>query len=244
MTVFVWIGTVAVLGIAGLLYVRYRTAAASGSLADSASDARRWVERLGGQVYSLDAADSAAARQALADAAERFTAAGAQVDQASSEHQFRLAQQTAYEGLYYVSAARTALGLDPGPALPPLPGQQRAGAVAEDRSVVVEGRHYMVSPFPGEHTASYYPGGLVAGRPVPRGWYSEPWWQSALDAGTWSVGSYLIASSLLSDISGGGWNSGYEAGDNPDQDAGIDGLDGDPDGDYAAQDFGGDARDY
>jgi len=54
-----------------------------------------------------------AARQALADAAERFTAAGAQVDQATSEQPYRLAQQTAYEGLYYVSAARTALGLDP-----------------------------------------------------------------------------------------------------------------------------------
>lgn len=244
MTVFLWIGSIAVMGVAGLVDVRNRKAGASGSLADSASDARRWVERLGGQIYSLYAADNTAARQALADAAERFTAAGAQVDQASSERQFRLARQTVYEGLYYVSAARTALGLDPGPAVPPIPGQQRAGAVAEDRSVIVEDRQYSVSPFPGEHTASYYPGGLVAGRPVPRGWYSEPWWQSAIDAGTWSVGSYLIASSLLSDISGGRWNSGYGAFDNPDQDAGSDGLDGNPDGDYAARDSGGDEGDY
>jgi len=61
----------------------------------------------------LDPMGDPAARQALADAAERFTAAGAQVDQATSEQPYRLAQQTAYEGLYYVSAARTALGLDP-----------------------------------------------------------------------------------------------------------------------------------
>ena len=49
------------------------------------------IERLGGQVYSLDPGDDPAAAQALADAAERFTAGGAQVDQATSAQQYRLA---------------------------------------------------------------------------------------------------------------------------------------------------------
>ena len=82
------------------------------------------LERLGGQVYSLDPRDDPAAKQALVDASERYTAAGSQVEQAKSVQQYRLAQQTAYEGLYYVHAARTSLGLDPGPELPPIPGQQ------------------------------------------------------------------------------------------------------------------------
>ena len=73
-------------------------------------------------------------KQALADASERHNAAGSQMDQAAAAPaQARQVTETAYEGLYYVRAARTAMGLDPGPELPPLPGQQRAGAVSEDR---------------------------------------------------------------------------------------------------------------
>ena len=82
----------------------------------------------------------------MADASERFNAAGVQVEQAKSVQQYRLAQQTAYEGLYYVRAARTSLGLDPGPELPAIPGQQQAGVVSEDRSVTVEGHDYEASP--------------------------------------------------------------------------------------------------
>ena len=96
--------------------------------------------------------------------------------------------ETAYEGLYYVRAARTAMDLDPGPELPPLPGQQRAGAVTEAREVDVEGHRYGASPNATGRNTHYYPGGMVAGRPVPRGWYSEPWWRPALVAGAWGVG--------------------------------------------------------
>ena len=212
MSAFWWIVTIAVIAAGALYYLHLRRTAATRSLTDSAADARRWVERLGGQVYSLDPMDNAAARQAIADAAERFTAAGAQVAQAQTDHQYRLAQQTANEGLYYVTAARTALGLDPGPPLPPIPGQSAAGAVTDDRSVTVDGRRYTASAGPDDRNLFYFPGGPVAGRPVPRGWYSDPWWSSALDAGTWSVGSYLIASSLLADLPGTAWSAGDEAG--------------------------------
>ena len=140
MSTLLWIVIIAVIVGGGFYYVRQRGVVAARSLEDSRAEARRWVEMLGGQVYSLDAKDDPAARQALADASERFNAAGAQVEQAKSVQQYRLAQQSAYEGLYYVRAARTSLGLDPGPALPPIPGQQQAGQVSEDRSVNVEGR--------------------------------------------------------------------------------------------------------
>ena len=61
------------------------------------------------------------------------------------------------------------LGFDPGPLLPELPGQQQAGAVSQAKSVTVAGRRYQASSEPGDETPHYYPGGTVAGRPVPRG---------------------------------------------------------------------------
>ena len=185
----------------GFWLVRQQQATKARELDDAKADARRWVERLGGQVLNLVGTNDAA-KQALADAAERYTAAGSQMDQARSAAQARGVTETAYEGLYYVRAARSAMGLDPGPELPPLPGQQRAGAVTEAREVDVEGHRYGASPNPTGRNTHYYPGGTVAGRPVPRGWYSEPWWRPALVAGAWGVGSALLFSSLFSGMSG------------------------------------------
>ena len=108
--------------IAGVFWlVRQQQATKARELDDAKADARRWVERLGGQVLNLVGTNDAA-KQALADAAERYTAAGSQIDQARSAAQARGVTETAYEGLYYVRAARTAMDLDPGPELPPLPG--------------------------------------------------------------------------------------------------------------------------
>ena len=233
-----WIVIIAAIVVAGVWYMRQRTVTATRSLEDAQAEARRWVERLGGQVYALDPRDDPAAKQALADASERYTAAGSQVEQAKSVQQYRLAQQTAYEGLYYVRAARTSLGLDPGPELPAIPGQERAGAVTAARAVTVEGHEYEASPTPGRGTQHYYPGGMVAGRPVPRGWYSEPWWKPALVAGAWGVGTYLVASTLFAGMAGANFDAGYDAGY---ADAAGDG--GDMGGDNGG-DMGGDAGGY
>ncbi len=124
---------------------------AAGNLDDAKADARQAIERLGGQIYNLTGTDDAS-RQALADAAERYTAAGSQIDQAQSPVQARLAKQTALEGLYYIRAARTAMGMDPGPEIPTLDGQKSAGAVTEDRQVEFEGRQVAASPSPSART--------------------------------------------------------------------------------------------
>jgi hypothetical protein len=233
-----WIVLIVLVVGGAVWYSQNRKARAAGELDDAAAEARRWTERLGGQVYSIDPKDDAAARQALADAAERFTAAGSQVESAKTVQQYRLAQQTAYEGLYYVSAARTSLGLDPGPALPAIPGQAQAGQVTEDRRVEVEGHEYEASPEPGDRTRHYYPGGMVAGRPVPRGWYSEPWWKPALVAGAWGIGSALLFSAMFSGMAGSAYADGYSDAMAADMGAGGDGS-GDAGGD-AGGDFGGD----
>jgi hypothetical protein len=211
--------------------IRQRGLAQARDLEDAKSEARRWVERLGGQVLNLVGTDDAS-RQALADAAERYTAAGSQMEQVRSAVQARQVIETAHEGLYYVRAARTAMGLDPGPELPPLPGQQRAGAVSEEREVEVEGHAYSAAPVPSSRNQHYYPGGVVAGRPVPRGWYSEPWWKPALVAGAWGVGSALLFTAMFSGMAGVAYADGFADGaaaDDAQGDVGAD-MGGDPGG--------------
>ncbi len=224
----------------GFWLIRQHQATKTRELDDAKADARRWVERLGGQVLNLVGTNDAA-KQALADAAERYTAAGSQLDQARSTAQARGVTETAYEGLYYVRAARTAMDLDPGPELPPLPGQQRAGAVTETREIEVGGHHYGASPNPTGRNTHYYPGGTVAGRPVPRGWYSEPWWRPALVAGAWGVGSALLFTSMFSGMAGVAYADGYADGTAADgTDGGTDAdAGGDGGGDYGGGDFGG-----
>jgi hypothetical protein len=238
---------------------------AAASLADAKADARRVIERLGGQVLNLTGTDDAS-KQALADASERFTAASSQIDQATTVRQAQLAKESGIEGLYYVRAARTAMGMDPGPELETLSGQRSAGAVTEDRRVQVDGREIEASPTPSQATPNYYPGGRVAGRPVPAGWYSEPWWKPALVAGAWGVGSVLLFDALFSGMHGvdygaqgfesgfgqgydNGYNAGFDAGQGQDfgqpQDAGWDnsggGWDNSGGGDsFFGNDFGGD----
>ncbi|WP_102142388.1 DUF1542 domain-containing protein [Mycobacterium hubeiense] len=206
------------------------------TLADAKADARRLIERLGGQVLNLTGTDEAS-KQALADASERYTAASSQIDQATTPRQAELAKESALEGLYYVRAARVAMGMDPGPELESLAGQRSAGAVTEDRRINFEGREIEASPEPSERTPNYYPGGRVAGRPVPAGWYSEPWWKPALVAGAWGIGSVLLFDALFSGMHGvdygaQGFESGYGEGYQ-------DGLAASDAGDAGGGDFGG-----
>ena len=235
----------AVIGIGAVMWLRQRSAARQrAELEDAKADARRWTERLGGQVLNLVGNDEPS-KQALADAAERYNAAGSQMEQAKTTAQSRLVTQTALEGLYYVRAARTAMGMDPGPELPAASGQARAGAVSEDREVDVEGHQYAASPRPSDRTPHYYPGGMVAGRPVPQGWYSEPWWKPALIGGAWGIGSFLLFSAMFAGMAGTpaveSWESGGDGGEGgADDGGGGDGGDtGDAGGDYAGGDYGG-----
>ncbi len=210
-------------------------------LEDARAEAQRWYERLGGQVMNLHG-DDPAARQALADASERYNAAGGQLQQAKSVRQFELARESALEGLAYVRAARLAMGIDPGPDLPPLASAQGAGRLTREREVNVQGHQYKAGPRPGVDTPYYYPGGRVQGRPVPSGWYSTPVWKTALGAGAGVLGGMLIFDALLSPGFGDmGYGDGYQDGFT--DAAGSDATGGDGAGDVGdssqAGDFGG-----
>jgi uncharacterized membrane protein YgcG len=208
-----WLIVLVVLLIGGLLWWRREsTARQSRELADARADAQRWYERLGGQVMNLHG-EEPAVRQALVDAGERYTAAGSQLEQARTARQYGLARETALEGLAYIRAARVALGLDPGPELPPLAAARGTGQLTKERTVDVQGQVFKAGPQPGRDTPYYYPGGRWQGRPVPAGWYSQPWWKGALATGAGVVGGMLIFDALFSPaFADPGYDAGYQEG--------------------------------
>ena len=188
--------------------------------ADAQADARRWIERLGSQVLTIAGTD-AASTQAIADASERYTAASSQISSATTPRQAELARESALEGLHYMNAAREIMGMTAGPELPPLEGQRNAGRVTETRTIDQDGRQITASPVATDSTPNYYPGGNVAGRPVPAGWYSEPWWAGALRSGIWTAGSVMMFSAMFNGMAGvnysgaafeNGYGEGYDAG--------------------------------
>ena len=130
-------------------------------------------------------------------------------------HQFGLARETALEGLAYIRAARTAMGIDPGPELPPLAAAQGAGRSPRSARSTCRGRRSGPARSPASETPYYYPGGRYQGRPVPAGWYSTPWWKTALGAGAGVLGGMLIADALFSPAfadPGYGYDAGYQEG--------------------------------
>jgi uncharacterized membrane protein YgcG len=218
-------------------------------LEDARADAQRWYERLGGQLMNLHG-DDAAARQALSDASERYNASGGQLQQAKTVRQFELARESALEGLNYVRAARTAMGIDPGPELPPLAAARGAGHLTSEREVSVQGHSYKAGPQPGPDMPYYYPGGRVQGRPVPSGWYSTPVWKTALGTGAGVLGGLLIFDALFSPAFGDtgygdGYSDGFAAGNDADGGGGGDGGGGDGGNDFSgAGDSGGGGGDW
>jgi uncharacterized membrane protein YgcG len=242
MTTFLLLVIVLLIIVGAVLFSRRGGAAREQQrLDDARADAQRWYERLGGQVMNLHG-DNPAAQQALADAGERYNAAGGQLQQAKTVNQYALARESALEGLAYSRAGRLAMGLDPGPELPPLASAQGAGALTQEREVNVQGHQYRAGPQPGADTPYYYPGGRVQGRPVPAGWYSTPVWKTALGAGAGALGGLLIFDALFSPAFGdSGYGDGYQDGFDAGNDGGGNdfGGGGDSGGDWGGGDFGG-----
>jgi hypothetical protein len=217
------------------------------AIAEARADARRWYDRLDGQVLSLDGGSHPTAAQALTDAMERFNAAGRELDRATTVSDFRLARESALEGLYYVRAARTSLEMDPGPELPPLATQVPPGVQVPP--VSIRGQVYRPEPNPTSAAPYYYPGGVMAGRRIGGGWYSQPFWSGALLGGALGFGGALIAGELFDDIggdyggdygSGSGSGSGdYDGGGGGDGGGGYDGGGYDSGGDFGGGDVGG-----
>jgi len=166
------------------------------------ADAQRWYERLGGEVLNLSAGDNVSARQALADASERYNAAGSALSGARSDADYAAARDTALEGLHFARAARTSLGIDAGPELPPTSVQQAAGQVTAEQQIQLGGQQIDMRPDYAANTPYYYPGGIVGGGRVPGGYYSQPFWKTALIGGAAGLGGLLVADALFDAVRG------------------------------------------
>jgi len=87
----------------------------------TAADVSSLRDRLGHDVRSLEPGPDPVARQAMADASERYSTASTLLERASSDAQLRTAWLAAVEGLAATQTVRQRLGLDLGPPVPSLP---------------------------------------------------------------------------------------------------------------------------
>ncbi len=207
-TSWVLVGLIALLcalGVGGLGFVRRRRRQRELDLARTR--VQPYYDRLANEITTLDPKGDPHAEQALADASERFGSAGSLLASADSVEKYGLAQRSVIEGLHAARTARTALGMDPGPALPaPAPSAALDGSaheqLSEPQQVSVQGQQFRGYPTytPG---APYYYGG---GYGVPGGWYGVPFWETLL------VGSVLGGGMFGYGYDGYGYGPGYEAG--------------------------------
>ena len=157
--------------------------------------------RLAADVSNLDPGNDPVCRQALVDASERASAAGALMSRARSAGEFDVAKRTVLEGLTATRLVRERLGLPLGPDLPP-----DGRTVDAATRVEVEGQAYTAHPEYHPERPHFFGGGLGA----PGGYYRTPFWQKAL-----AVGGAVAGAEMLGDLVGGGrgWGGDYERGD-------------------------------
>lgn len=192
-------------------------------LAGRRADVISLYDRLGHDVSTLDAGDDKIAVQSLADASERYTSAGGQLEQAKSDGEFAAAWRTSIEGLYYTRTVRARLGLELGPELPTIDGKRREELTGE-RELEVGDRKVRGRPDYSSDTPHYYGGGGG----YAAGWYSFPFW-GALLGGMFLGGAF----------GWGGFDSGYSDGYHDGQDAAGGDFGGDGGGDAGGGDAGG-----
>ena len=195
-------GLLAVLGLGALgfggyalLSSRRKARSRATELDDLRADVESLYGRLGSDVQLLAPGDDAVARQALADASERYTATGALLAKADTPGEYAAARRTAVEGITAARVVRQRLGLDPGPDVPLPEGQ--GPQLTEPARVQVGEDEYDGSPGYEPGRPHYYEGGYYGGQAVPGGWYATPFWQTLL------IGSMT---------SGGGYGRGYGRG--------------------------------
>jgi len=182
--------------------------------------------RLAADVSTLDPGQDPLCRQAMSDASERSNAAGALLSQATTPAEMRVALRIVVEGLQATRVVREHRGLPLGPDLPDV----TSPATVLTPTPVSLGEQ-STTAYPGYHPAQphYYPGGSIAGNPVPGGYYRTPFWKKAM-----MIGGAVAGGEMLGDLlsGGGGYGGDYGGG----------GWGGDDDGSWGGGggDWGGD----
>ncbi len=183
-------------------------------LAAERADVSSWQARLGSDVSSLDAGTDPMSRQALADASERYTAAGGILSSATTVGELQVAKRIVVEGLTATRLVREKQGLPLGPDLPVDPR-----TVDQPTPVVHDGDQY--TAYPGYHPAQpyFFGGGQVGGGIAPAGYYKTPFWKKALAVGGAVVAGDMIGNAV-SGIFDGDQGQGFGGGFGGDDDGG------------------------
>lgn len=199
----------------GYLFTRSRTRRRQ-ELQGMRADVESLYDRLGRDVSTLSPGEDPATRQALADAAERYSSMGSLMSRAHTPGEWAAARRTAVEGLSAARLVRTNLGLDPGPDVPPPPATGRQ--LEQSGSFELGGQQIQGSPTYQPGQSYYYGGGRHGNQYVPGGWYSMPFWETALMASVLTGGMGGFGGGF----GGGGYERGYDQGYESGRDAGQD----------------------
>ena len=219
-------GIVAVGAVGGGGYLVARSRRRKRQAAAAAAAARAEVEslyqRLGNDVSTLSPGDNAIARQAMADASERYTATGALLSRADIDtaEELQSAKRTAIEGISAARVARKQLGLDPG--LDPMPAPPpQAPQVQGQQTVAVGNQTYTGYGAYQPGAGHYFGGGYYQGGYVPGGWYATPFWETALISSiAWGGLGWGGGYGGFGGGYGGGYDEGYEQGERRGDDSG------------------------
>jgi len=179
-------------------------------LAGLRADVDSWQARLASDIATLDPGDDAVARQALSDASERDTAAGALLARASTVAELDVAKRIVLEGLYGTRLVRQRRGLPLGPELPADPRTVNAST-----QVDINGELHTAHPAYHPDRPHFFGGGLVGGlrsSPAPGGYYRTPFWQKALAVGGAVAGVDLVGDMLGGNGGGSGWDGDRDGG--------------------------------
>jgi hypothetical protein len=193
------LGGLAILGAGGLGALLWRRRRKDKqAIPDARADIQPYYDRLAADVGSLlQPGKDPAARQALADASERFNSTGSQLASPTSLAQIGGARRSVLEGLQSARTARAVLGIDLGPDLPPLV-ESKAPQLSKHQQIDVCGQrvagHAAYTPDAPHFFAGG--GGYAAGR------YTMPFWETLLVAEALSPGWG----------SGSGWYGGADTG--------------------------------
>jgi hypothetical protein len=172
-------------------------------LASARADVESLQARLAADVSNLDAGDDPVCRQALVDASERASAAGATLSRAHSVAELDVAKRTVLEGLTATRLVRERQGLPLGADLPLDPR-----SVAAPTQLLVDGEEHTAHPEYHPERPHFFGGFPGVGAPI--GYYRTPFWQKAL-----AIGGALAGAEMLGDLlaGGSGWRGSYRDGD-------------------------------
>ncbi len=182
------------------------------------ADVSSWQARLGADVSSLDAGADPVSRPALADTAERYTAAGGILSSASSVGELQVAKRIVVEGLTATRLVREKQGLPLGRDLSVDPA-----TVDRPTPVMHEGEQYTAHPAYHPDQPHFFGGGQVGGSIAPAGYYRTPFWKKALALGGAVVAGDMIGnavSGMIDGDQGQGFGGGFDNDNGGDWDGG------------------------